>query len=400
MRRRILAAALVLVLAGAAAAVIFGRHAPTHRLVAHFTSAVGISAGSDVRVLGVPIGRVTAVKPQGATVRVEMEYDAGQPIPAGVDAVVVPPSVVSDRYVQLTPAYAGGPVLADNADLPTARTAVPLELDDVYRALDQFNSALGPQGANKDGALSRLIDTGAANLDGNGQNLHDTLDGASRTLRTLADGRDDLFGTVADLQQFVTMLAQSDELVRQFNDRLADAGEQLAGEGPDLAATLRSLSVALSQVATFVHENRELLTTDVDALADVTNVLVHQQQALTEVIDVAPLTLSNLNLVYNPRSGTLDTRDDALGPAGPAGYVCSLLASLVAAAQVPAVCKALAQQLDKRGQSLPDPLRKLIGLSPAPVNKPAPSKTLLPDLDLPGIAIDPTLGGILAGRSS
>jgi phospholipid/cholesterol/gamma-HCH transport system substrate-binding protein len=394
MRRRILAAAIVLVLAGAAAAVIFGRRTPTHRLVAHFTSAVGISAGSDVRVLGVPIGRVTAVEPQGTSVRVEMEYDAGQPIPAGVDAVVIPPSVVSDRYVQLTPAYAGGAVLADNADLPTARTAVPLELDDVYRALDQFNAALGPQGANKDGALGRLVDTGAANLDGNGQNLHDTLDGASRTLRTLADGRDDLFGTVADLQQFVTMLAESDQLVRQFNDRLADAGEQLAGEGPDLAATLRSLSVALSQVTTFVHENRDLLTTDVGALTDVTTVLVRQQQALTEVIDVAPLTLSNLNLVYNPRSGTLDTRDDALGPDGPAGYVCSLMAGLVPATEVPPVCKALAQQLDKKGQPLSDPLRKLIGLPPAPVKKAPPAS---PGLTLPGIAVDPTLGGILPG---
>jgi phospholipid/cholesterol/gamma-HCH transport system substrate-binding protein len=397
MRRRILAAAVVLVLAGAGAAVVFGRHVPTHRLVAHFTSAVGISAGSDVRVLGVPIGRVTKVQPQGTSVRVEMDYDAGQPVPAGVDAVVIPPSVVSDRYVQLTPAYAGGPVLADHADLPVARTAVPLELDDVYRALDQFNTALGPGGANKNGALSRAIGTGAANLAGNGQNLHDTLDGASRTLRTLADGRDDLFGTVADLQQFVTMLAESDELVRQFNDRLADAGEQLAGEGPDLAATLRSLSVALSQVATFVHENRDLLTTDVGALTDVTNVLVRQQQALTEVIDVAPLTLSNLNLVYDPRAGTLDTRDDLLGPGGPAGYVCSLMAGLVPVAQIPAVCKALAHQLEKDGQSVPDPLRKLIGLPPAPVRKPAATS---PGLNPPGISIDPTLGGILAGPTS
>jgi phospholipid/cholesterol/gamma-HCH transport system substrate-binding protein len=326
-----------------------------------------------------------------------MEYDADRPLPAGVQAVVIPPSVVSDRYVQLTPAYAGGPVLADNADLPTSRTAVPLELDDVYRALDQFNTAIGPQGANRDGALSRLIDTGAANLNGNGQNLHDTIDGASRTLRTLADGRDDLFGTIADLQQFVTMLADSDALVRQFNDRLAEAGEELAAEGPDLAATLRSLSTALAQVATFIRDNRNLLTTDVGALTDVTNVLVRQQQALTEALDVAPLTLSNLNLVYNPTSGTLDTRDDAMGPYGPAAYVCSLMAGLVPAAEIPKQCAALAQQLDKGGQSVPDPLRKLIGLPPAPART-AP-KTEKPLLNLPGIAIDPTLGGILPGRA-
>ncbi|MFG1603196.1 MCE family protein [Actinoplanes sp. NPDC049265] len=390
MRKRILAGGLVVVLAGVAAFVVFGGRSGDKRLVAHFTSAVGISAGSSVRVLGVAVGTVTEVVPQGGTVRVVMEYDAEQPVPADVQAVIIPPSVVSDRYVQLSPAYTTGPVLNDDADLPTSRTAVPLELDEVYRALDQFNQALGPSGANSGGALSDLVDTGAANLDGNGQNLHDTIDGASKTLRTLSDGRNDLFGTVADLQDFTTTLAASDRLVRQFNDRLATASEQLAGEGPELEATLQSLSVALAQISTFVRDNRELLSQDVAALTDITTVLVRQQQALTEVLDVAPLALSNLNLVYNPRSGTLDTRDDLLGPGGPATYVCSLLAGLLPVAQIPPVCTALAQELLNRGLPLPEPLRKLLGLPPLPSTR--GSK---PDISPTEVTSDPTLGGIL-----
>lgn len=394
MRRRILAAGLVVVLAGVVAVVLLGGGPGQRRIVAHFTSAVGIAAGSSVRVLGVRVGTVTEVVPQGGTVRVVMEYDAEQPVPADAQAVIIPPSVVSDRYVQLTPAYAGGPVLPDDADLPTSRTVAPLELDEVYRALDEFNQALGPKGANQDGALSDLVDTGAANLDGNGENLHDTIDGASRTLRTLSDGRDDLFGTVADLQEFTTTLAESDRLVRTFNDRLATASEQLAGEGAALEASLRSLSVALGQVAEFIRDNRALLTQDVAALTDVTTVLVRQQQALIEVLDVAPLALSNLNLVYNPRSGTLDTRDNLSGPYGPATYVCSLLAGLVPVAQVPEVCVALAEDLQRRGLPLTDALRKLLGLPPAAK---APPKQ--PVLTAPEVSSDPTLGGILPRRT-
>ncbi|MEV6631720.1 MCE family protein [Actinoplanes sp. NPDC051470] len=386
----IAAGALVVVLAGVAAFVVFGGGSDDRRLVAHFTSAVGITPGSSVRVLGVAVGTVTEVVPQGDTVRVVMEYDAEQPVPADAMAVIIPPSVVSDRYVQLSPAYTKGPVLNDNAELPTSRTAVPLELDEVYRALDEFNRALGPTGANRDGSLSDLVDTGAANLDGNGENLHDTIDGASTTLKTLSDGRNDLFGTVADLQEFTTMLAKSERLVRQFNGRLATASEQLAGEGPELEATLRSLSVALAQVATFVRDNRELLSQDVAALTDVTTVLVRQQQALIEVLDVAPLALANLNLVYNPRSGTLDTRDNLLGPYGPATYVCSLLVNLVPAAQVPDVCMALARDLVERGLPLPDPLRKLLGLPPS---SPAVKKPVM--VAPPSVGSDPTLAGIL-----
>src|SRR5262249_23625138 len=91
----------VAVLAAVVGIVVWGDQVPTQYLTADFTSAVGVHDGSDVRVLGVKIGRVVSVRPEGQTVRVEMRYDSRYPIPADVRAVIVPPSVVSDRYVQL-----------------------------------------------------------------------------------------------------------------------------------------------------------------------------------------------------------------------------------------------------------------------------------------------------------
>jgi virulence factor Mce-like protein len=403
-----LPAALVAIVALASAiAVAIPAATTTRRLVAHFASTVGIHEGSDVRVLGVRIGSVVSVRPEGRTVRVELRYDADYPIPADAVAAIIPPSVVSDRYVQLLPAYAGGPALPDGADLPVQRTAVPLELDDIYRALDEFNKALGPNGANKKGALSDLVATGAANLKGNGQNLATTLDGLARTLGTLADGKDDLFGTLADLQKFVTALAESDQQVRLFNQRLATTSEQLAGEGDDLAATLRNLATALADITGFVRDNREALKSNVDGLTDVTGILVRQQQAIINVLNVAPLGLSNLNLAYNARSGTLDTRDDALGPYDPASYVCSLIVDLVPVAQVPRECVALAQSLNASKLPLSNQLRKLLGLPPAssppggaPPGTPGtgpPGVPGTPGAGSPGTSGDPTLGGILRG---
>src|SRR5262249_40511606 len=156
MKRRIAAVvAAVALLAGAALAVLHTR-GPTRTGGAPFTATVGVPVGSDVRVLGGRGGSGGAVRPEGATGRGGMRYAARYAVPAGASAVIIPPSVVSDRYVQLIPAYTGGPRLPDGADLPTWRTAVPLEVDDVYKALDRFNRALGPQGANADSALSDL----------------------------------------------------------------------------------------------------------------------------------------------------------------------------------------------------------------------------------------------------
>ena len=392
--RRWLAAAVISVLAGVVGFTVWRRETPTRGLVAHFSRAVGILAGSDVRVLGVRIGTVVSVSPQGQTVRVEMRYDSSYEVPAGAQAVVVPPSIVSDRYVQLTPAYTSGAALPDGADLPVDRTAVPLELDDVYATLDDLNRALGPNGANADGALSGLVETARKNLDGNGQQLHDTLAGLSDALSTVANGSDDLFGTVDNLQQFTTTLATSDSQVRELNQRLADVGEQLAAERDDLAAALHTLATALADITTFVRDNREALSANVTALADISGVLVRQQKALIDVLDVAPLAVSNLNLAYNPRSGTLDTRDNAMGPYDPASYVCSLLVNAVPASQVPQACLDLAKTLQQRGMRLPDELRRLLGQPAA-----ASAKATAPAKTTPDPTSDPTLGGILRGGS-
>jgi virulence factor Mce-like protein len=255
---------------------------------------------------------------------IDDEYD----IPAGADAVVLAPSLVSDRYVQFAPVYDGGPTMADGDEVPMDRTATPVELDRVYGALDDLSAALGPNGANADGALSDLIDTGAANLEGNGEALNRTLTGFSRAVRTLADNRDDLFASLDNLQTFTSALATVDAQVRQFNDNMAAVSEQLAAEREDLAQAVTLLNDALGDVARFVQDNTALLTTNVDRLADITLVLVQQRRALGEVLDVAPAALSNLARAYNPDYGTLDTRDNGLASQNPELLVCAALAQL------------------------------------------------------------------------
>jgi virulence factor Mce-like protein len=281
-----------------------------NKVTAYFSAAVGLYPGSDVRVLGVRVGSIDSVTPQGTTVKVEMSVDKSIRVPANAQAVVVSPSVVSDRYVQLTPVYTGGAVLADNATIPRERTATPVELDQLYQSLDKLTTTLGPNGANKNGALSDLLNTAAANLAGNGQNLNDTIKQLGQATSTLAGSKDDLFGTVDNLQKFVTTLAQSDQQVRTFNDQLSQVSGYLAGERADLGDALSQLSTALGQVQGFIADNRSEIKSNVDKLADVTKVLVDQRAALAESLDVAPLALGNLQNTYNAASGTLDTRAD------------------------------------------------------------------------------------------
>src|SRR3954453_18648779 len=324
----VVAVVLVAGLGAAGAALASGGGGGTQHLTAYFTRTVGLYQGNDVRILGVKVGSIDKLTVQGPRVRVDISVDGKYRLPQDVQAVIVPPSVVSDRYIQLTPAYTGGPTLGDNAVLDVNRTQVPLEFDEIFRNLDQLDVALGPEGANKHGALSRLINISAKNLQGNGQVLNGAVKQFSAAIPPPAGSRTDLFATVRQLQRFTTMLARNDGGVRDLNANLAKVGGQLAGERQDLGAALANLATALQLVNTFVADNRSSLTGDIHGLTKVTNVLTTEKEAVKEVIDMAPFALSNLALAGDPKAHTLDTKDDPSSPLtqpiGPNGIICQV----------------------------------------------------------------------------
>jgi phospholipid/cholesterol/gamma-HCH transport system substrate-binding protein len=279
-------------------------------ITASFPRTVSLYEGSDVRILGVPVGKVESVTPSGTDVNVRMWYDAKYKVPADAKAVIISPAIVGDRYVQLTPVYRGGPRLDQNATLSQDSTATPLELDEIYQSIDDLTVALGPQGANKKGALTRLLDSTARNYGGEGAQFHQTINNLGKLTGTLADNRQELFGTARQIERFVSALSKNDQTVRRFNDSLAAAADVLEGERGDLAAALRNLGIAMQHVSGFVRENRHALGHNIRGLRDVTQILVKQRDALSQTLNTAPLALNNLFLTYNPAAGTLDTRSN------------------------------------------------------------------------------------------
>jgi len=307
-RTALIAMACVLVLVVATGLWWLTRPAEGTKLTAYFDRAVGLYQGSDVRVLGVRVGTVDRVTPDGPVVRVDLTVEPKYPIPAGASAAIIASSLVSDRYVQLTPAYLDGPALASGSVIPRERTATPVEIDELLRSVDTLSTALGPNGANSTGALSAVLDTTAANLAGNGADLNTTLTQLGKLADTLGRNRGDLFATVDNLNKFTATLAQSDAQVRQFQSRLADVSGYLASERGQVGDTLNATAGALGQVSSFIRDNRELVASNLRQLTDITQALVDERKALTEVIDVAPLGSSNYLGAYDAASGSVAVR--------------------------------------------------------------------------------------------
>jgi phospholipid/cholesterol/gamma-HCH transport system substrate-binding protein len=310
----VLGAGAVVVAGGlvAGGVLVYQAAHPANQITAYFSETIGVYPQSSVRILGVPVGTVDSVQPDGTDVRVTMTIDYGVQVPADADAVVIAPSVVSDRYIQLTPAYDGGPQLASGAVIPLGRTVVPVEVDQVYASLAKLATALGPNGANKHDALSDLIKTGAANLAGNGAYLRQMITEFGGASKTLGGSAGNLFASVVYLQQFTTMLKDNNGQVQQAEQQLAEVSAFLASDRQELSAALSDLAVALNQVKTFIGSNRDVLEANVNKLAAITAILVQERASLAEAIDLEPLTADNLVNAYDSATHTLDSRTDLL----------------------------------------------------------------------------------------
>ncbi|WP_395695391.1 MCE family protein [Nocardioides sp.] len=299
----------------------------TKTLTAHFPRAVSIYAGSDVRILGVNVGRVTAVTPEGNSVRVDMEYDAQYDVPADAKAVIVTPTLVADRFVQLTPAYQpGDDLMADGADIALPDTGVPVELDRIYASLRDLSEALGPNGVNKDGTLDHVLAAGAQALGGKGALGHQMLTRLSQAAETFGDGSGPLFATVTQLARLTTTLAHNDRFVRAFVRDLAGVSGQLARERTEIRAALASVADAVGTVKSFVHDNRQALVDDLDQLTRVVKTIGSQKDSIDTALRVAPTAIGNLALAFNNRTGSIGSRIGVSGNVWDAdGFLCAIV---------------------------------------------------------------------------
>ncbi|WP_158893007.1 MCE family protein [Amycolatopsis anabasis] len=282
------------------------------KITAYFAAAVGIYPASDVRVLGVTVGTVDAVEPQPERVKVTMTVDGDVELPAEASAIVVTPSLVADRYVQLTPVYSGGEQLADGAEIPQARTATPVEVDQLMSSLNDLATALGPNGANADGAVTELLNQGAKTLDGNGKPMGEAIKQLGEFARTLSGSKDQLFGTVDNISKFTSMLAANDDQVNQASQQLTSITKVLADQRQEFSGALNELTQALGTVQGFIRDNRDKVKSNVDKLAGIAKILADQKGSLSEAMDTAPNALTSLLGAYNPQSKTLDGRGNLL----------------------------------------------------------------------------------------
>jgi phospholipid/cholesterol/gamma-HCH transport system substrate-binding protein len=328
-RKAVVAGALAIVLGLIAIAVgaqLYKRLTNT-TVVAYFSETLALYPGDKVQIMGVRVGSIDKIEPDGDQMRVTLHYSNKYKVPATATASVLNPSLVASRTIQLSPPYTDGPVLKNGAEIPIERTQVPVEWDQLRDSINGILRQLGPTPQQPQGPFGEIIESAANNLAGKGKQIHDTLDSLSEALTALNEGRGDFVSITRSLAQFVTALYQNDQRFVALNDNLAQFTDWFTKSDHDVADTVTRIDDVLTMARKFLHDNSSVLTHDVGNLADATTAILQPdpRDGLETALHVLPTFAGNFNNLYHPLQGSLAGIFVIPNFANPMQFICSAI---------------------------------------------------------------------------
>jgi phospholipid/cholesterol/gamma-HCH transport system substrate-binding protein len=347
----------VLVLAGLVAAVVLlwqrpNPFASTETVRADVADANGLAAtGADVRVAGVPVGKVTRIARAGNTAQLTMTLDPAAGVVHRDATLAIRPRLLFEgtAYVELTLGSPGAPVLGPRV-IPVAQTSTYVPLDDTLSVLgprtrgnvQSIVQTLGTLGRSSApvqlrdtlGAAPRLLDDAAldaAAARGPGQSalassvrsfagvasavasqspaLSQSVVSSSHTFAALdADGGRPLGQTLAALPGTAAQLTSGAEAASAIVS-------QLSGLVPRLEPGARRLAPAIAQLRPLLRSATPVLRTWLPLLADAQTAITGVERGASPALGAISALRPTLATFQNTLLAALEQKTDLGDPA-------------------------------------------------------------------------------------
>ncbi len=291
-------------------------------VVAYFDNSNGLFTGDEVRILGVRVGRIDSIEPQARAVKITFWIDDKYRVPADAKAAIIAPQLVTARAIQLMPAYTGGPSMTNGAVIPSDRTAVPLEWDDLRQQLEKLTDALQPTQPGGVSTMGAFVRTAAANLRGQGATMHETIQQMAQAFSILGDHSEDIFSTVKNLSLVVAALEDSSDLLQQLNGNLAAATAAMSASPDAVGNAVKDLNAVVKDATAFVSDNRESMGSTTDKLASVTSAVHDSIGDVEQALHLFPNTLQNFVNIYQPTQQGITGALTLQNFANPISFLC------------------------------------------------------------------------------
>jgi phospholipid/cholesterol/gamma-HCH transport system substrate-binding protein len=266
-------AAVCLVVLGVLAARIGNVSFFANRVQYHadLSDATGLQPAANVKIAGVTVGQVDAVREQHGHAVVTFSVNKGVHLPRDTQVGMQWQNVLGNQYLYLYPGHAradlrpGGTLsLADDVSSP--------DIGKLLNALGPLLGAIHPQQANA------VVEAFASALSGNESQINQLIDSAASVSHTVGSVDVQVGQVIDSLDQVFGALAQRSSDVGTLIGNLQTISQSLASNNGLLDSTIGNLSKVAADVATLVQQTHGSLTTAIDGL-DVASATIQQNDA-------------------------------------------------------------------------------------------------------------------------
>jgi phospholipid/cholesterol/gamma-HCH transport system substrate-binding protein len=237
-----------------------------YRVTVAFPEATQLAQEADVRISGVPVGRVKKKEPNEQTglTDTELEIDARfAPIPRNTRAILRQKSLLGETYVELSPGDRSSGFVDDGGTLPAGQVSETVELDEILRTFDpetreRFSTWFDQQG--------RAVRGNAEAINAALANLTPFAEGTDDVLRVLRAQSGATRRFIRDTGEVFTALSerkgQLSQLIRNSNrvwEAVASRDQELAETFVVFPTFLREGRVTTERTTEFARDTDPLI---------------------------------------------------------------------------------------------------------------------------------------------
>ena len=283
-----------------------GLGAKGYKLTVDFETAAGLEPKANVKMAGVPIGKVEEIRLVGINARLVLRIRDGVRIPIDSVASIQTQGLLGEKYVEILPGQETDRMLPPGGRV--AKTIPPANLDEIIRKVSRisddvqkFTNTLSQTLGSEEGkqALTEII----RNTRETTEALRKVVAGNEERLNRILANVDTLSSDLKDIS------AANKENLRVTIANLRDFSETLKTEAPGLARKLEEMSDRVSGV---VGENRENIRVSMENLRSASAKLDNTLESAGKVMARIERGEGTIGKLVNDNT-TIARMDDALG---------------------------------------------------------------------------------------
>src|SRR3954463_15293754 len=239
-----------------------------YRFHTSFAEAGQLSLEADVRISGVPVGKVKKIEPDKQTGRADVVIQLNSryaPLPSDAQAILRQKTLLGETYVELTPGTRSAKRIPEGGRLRASQVSPTVELDEIFRAFDK---------PTRD-AFGVWMQTQAQAIRGRGRDVNEALGNLGPFAEDASKAVDILNRQQGAVRRLISNTGVVFGALTERDDQMRGLIENSNQVFAATAARDRELKQTFVALPTFSRESRQTLRR-LDQVAGNTNPLVSQ----------------------------------------------------------------------------------------------------------------------------